>query len=79
LFFDDAGLFLFGIHRDDRLPRLLEALHVLIDVLELRIAVGVIGALLRLPIRLQAVSEGVEQGVDRALAHAMPLLLQGMG
>ena len=36
---------------------------MLIDVLELRIAVGVIGALLRFPIRLQAVIEGVEQGV----------------
>jgi hypothetical protein len=72
-------LFLFGIDGDDRPPPLLKVFHLSVDVFKLRVPVGMLGPLLRFPVGLQAVIEGLEQGVDRPLAHAMPLLLQGIG
>jgi hypothetical protein len=69
-------LLLLGIHGDDRLPLLLIRLDTPVDMLELSITVGMITTFDRLAIRLEAVPRGVEQPVDRPLAHAMPLGLE---
>ena len=50
-------LFLLRVHRDDGLVRSLRRNHLGIDVFELRVAVGMLRALVRLAVRLPAVAE----------------------
>lgn len=49
-------LFLLRIHGDHRLPLGLESTNLVVDVAELRIAVGVVGSLAHLPICLETVA-----------------------
>ncbi len=66
----DKLLFL-RVDRDDRLAQLLEGPHPAVNAPELRVAVRMPAALNRLAAGLQAVAEGVQQPVDRALADRM--------
>ena len=54
-------LFLLGVHRNRRLPGGHLLLHLIIQVLELRVPVGMLAALEDLPIGLQAVLQLVQQ------------------
>src|SRR5450631_396922 len=69
-------LFLLGIDRDDRLPRGLCGDYLGVDVLELRIAVGMLRALVGLAVRLPAVTERRQQSLHAAGADLVALLLQ---
>lgn len=57
--------------RNYRLPQGLEGAYPPVDVLELCIAVSMLGAFQRLAVGLQAVAQLVQQPVDRPLAHRM--------
>jgi hypothetical protein len=59
-------LLLFGVHGDHRLSAPLELLGALRDVLELRVAIRVLGPLARLAIGLKAVAQVVQH-----LAHGL--------
>jgi hypothetical protein len=52
-------LLLLGVHRDDRLPPRLEALHLLGNMAKLRVPVRVLRALTHLAVGLQAVAHAV--------------------
>jgi hypothetical protein len=69
--------FLFGIDRYDRLALLLEGLGTTVNVLELRIPIGVRAPLQGLPVGLEAVPQVMEQAIDRPRTHQMPLRPQG--
>src|SRR5207253_8749400 len=69
-------LFLLGVDRDDRLPRGLCRNRLGVDVFELRIAVGMLRALVGLAVRLPAVAERRQQSLDAAGADRVALLLQ---
>ena len=60
-------LFLLGVDRDHRLTGCLERLHLGVDVLELGVAVRVVGALARLGIGLQAEVQALQQATDQLL------------
>ena len=62
---------LLRIHRDDRLPRLLKGTDLLVDVLELGVAIRVVFAFPGLPVRLEAVADLLEQATDRVVADPM--------
>jgi hypothetical protein len=61
-------LFLFGINRYRRLPCRLKRADPRIDVLELRVAVGVVRALAGLAVRLQAEAQAAQQPSNQLLA-----------
>jgi hypothetical protein len=70
-------LFLPGVDRDGRLPATAKALDGIVDVLELRVAVGVLATFARLGVGLQAEAEVGEQAADQAAAGAVSLLGKG--
>jgi hypothetical protein len=74
----DQFLFL-GVHRDHRLPTLLKRPDLLVDMLELRIAIGMHAAFLGFPIGLQAIVQIVEQPRNGVVTHVVPLVHQGIG
>jgi ribosomal protein S18 acetylase RimI-like enzyme len=59
-------LFLLGVDRNDGLPRRLCGDRLNVDVLELRIAVGMLGALVGLAVRLPTVAEPRQQSLHAA-------------
>jgi hypothetical protein len=61
-------LLLLRVDRDHRLTDRLERPHLGVDMLELRVAVGVAGALARLGIGLQAEPQASQQAADQLLA-----------
>ena len=61
----------FHSNRNYRLPQGLKGAYPPVDMLELRIAVGMLGAFQRLAVGLQAVAQLVQQPIDRPLAHRM--------
>src|SRR5260370_27868837 len=67
---------LLRVHRDDRLTALLKTLDHCVDMLKLRIAVGMILSLLRLAVALQTIAGSVEQPPHGARADGMPLFGQ---
>ena len=69
-------LLLLGVHRDRRFARGNRCLHRRIDVLELRIAVRVIGPLARLAVGLATVVHLAQQVCHHPLARLEPLLRQ---
>ena len=64
---------LFRVDRDHRLPTLLEARRLGVDVLELSIAIGMLVAFARLAVGLQAVAGFVQQPRHRTIADPMAL------
>jgi hypothetical protein len=62
----DELLFL-RVDRDHRLPSGLECFHRGIDMLELSVAVGVVGTFARLAVGLQAEVEALQQAADQLL------------
>ena len=64
-------LLFLGVNRNYWLPQGLEGAPPPVDMLELRIAVRMLGAFQRLAVGLQAVAQLVQQPVDRTLAHRM--------
>ena len=60
-------LLLLRIDRDYRLPGRLECLHLGVDMLELSVAIRVIGAFARLAVGLQAEVEALQQAADQLL------------
>jgi hypothetical protein len=69
-------LLLLRVDRNDRLRSLLEALDSCVDVLELRVAVGMVRPFLRLAIALKAVAGRVEQTADSSRTQRVSLLGQ---
>ena len=61
-------LLLLGVDRDRRLARRERFGHPVVDVVELRIAVGIVRSLARLAVGLQAVVELVQQLADKRAA-----------
>ena len=74
----DQFLFL-GVHRYHRLPAFLKCPDLLVDMLELRIAIGMRAAFLGFPIGLQAIVQLVEQPSNGVVTHVVPLVHQGIG
>src|SRR5262245_28145953 len=68
-----------GVHRYHRLPALLKRPDLLVDMLELRLAIGMCAAFLGLPIGLQAVVQLVEQPSNGVVTHVVPLVHQRIG
>ena len=66
------------VDRHYRLPRLLKLPHPFVDVSELPVPVRMLPAFQRLAVRLQTVAQRVQQPVHAALAHRVPLRLQGL-
>ena len=64
---------LLGVDRDRRLPRAQGGPDPGVDVLELRVAIGVVRPFHRLPVGLQAVVQLVEQLRDHPMARAVSL------
>src|SRR6516165_512908 len=64
-------LFLLGIDRDHRLPGSLRSQYLRVDVLELRIAVGVMGTLIGLAVGLPAKAQLRQQPLDAAGADGV--------
>ena len=52
---------------------------LLVDMLELRIAIGMRAAFLGFPIGLQAIVQLVEQPSNGVVTHVVPLVHQGIG
>ena len=71
----DELLFL-RVHRHHRLAPPLKSSHPAVDVVELRVPVWMLLPLQRLTVRLQAVTQRVQQPVHRTLADAMARLLE---
>src|SRR5262249_51304349 len=69
---------LFRVHRDAGLPAPLELLPPPSDELKLGIPIRMVHPFLRLAIALQGVTEANQEAIDRALAHLMALLLEGV-
>ena len=65
-------LLLLRVDRHNRLAPALELLHPPVDVQELRVPVRMLPPFQRLAIRLQAVTQHVQQAIDRSLAHGVP-------
>jgi hypothetical protein len=61
------------------LPAFLKRPDLRVDMLEVRIAIGMRAAFLGFPIGLQAIVEVVEQPGDGVVTHVMPLLSQCIG
>ena len=74
----DPCLFL-GVHRYHRLPAFLERPDLLVDMLELRIAIGMRAAFRCFPIGLQTLVQLVEQPSDGVVTHVVPLVPQCLG
>ena len=55
---------------------LLSTAHLLVEVVELRIPIRVLGAFGALAVRLQGVAELVQQLVDHTMTHRVPQRLQ---
>src|SRR6266516_7512787 len=70
---------LLGIDGDRRFSRGQEGLCLGIDMLERRIAIGVVSSLTRLAIDLQAVAPFVEQLADQLMGDLMALMAQFRG
>src|SRR5208283_5277176 len=71
--------FLLGVDRDHRLTGSLMRFNLRVDVLELRVAIGMASAFLALAIDLTAVAEAFEQLRDAARRNAMPHVAQRRG
>jgi len=69
-------LFLLGIHTDHRLPGNKRRLHSLVDVLELLVAVGMLGALPGLAVGLQAVAQLLQRLQNGAVGDLVACLTQ---
>src|ERR1019366_8412186 len=67
------------IHRDHRLTAMLKLLHGGIDMLELRIAIRMGSALLRLAVTLQAVVRLVQHSTDASRTQRVALARQDFG
>jgi hypothetical protein len=67
-------LLLLRVHRDDRLRALLHALDRRVDVLELRVAIRVVGTLFGLAVALQAEAGRVEQSPHSSRTQLVALL-----
>src|SRR6266704_3974300 len=74
----DPFLFL-RVCRYHRLPTFLKRLDLLVDMLKLRIAVGMGTAFLRFPVSLEAIMQVLEQPSDGVVAHLVALLREGLG
>ena len=72
-------LLLLGVDRDDGLARGLRRNHLCVDVLELRVAVGMLRSLVGLAVRLPPVAEARQQALHAAGADLVALLLQRDG
>ena len=70
-------LFLLGVDRDGRLSAPPGALDGIVDVLELRVAIGMLATFAGLGVGLQAEAEVLEQAADQAAAGAKSLLGKG--
>jgi len=70
---------LLGVYRDDRLAAPLERAHPAVDILELRVAVGVVRTLLGLTVDLQVVAQVVQQTRYRLVTHRVALADQRLG
>src|SRR6516162_388181 len=71
-------LLLFRVDRDHGLTPTLEPLHQSVDVLKLRIAVGMRLALSRFAVGLQAKTRFIQQRRDSAMANGVALVFQRM-
>src|SRR5438105_10932931 len=71
--------FLLGVYRNHRLTRSQILLDPLIDVLELRVPVRVVGAFTALAHTLQTVTQFAQQIANRTLADRVSRLGQGGG
>ena len=69
-------LLLLGVDRDRRLTRRERFFHPIVDVVELRIAVGVVRSLARLAVGLQTVIELVQEFADERAADRMAHVAQ---
>ena len=67
-------LLLLGVDRDDRLSGLQTRLDDCVEIAELSVAVGVLGALLGLGVGLQAEAQAAQQIADHRAVGAMPAL-----
>jgi len=67
---------LLGVHGDHGLSALLKPLGAPCDVLELRVAIGMLSPLARLAIGLKAVAQVLQHLADRLMAHSMALARQ---
>jgi len=72
-------LLLLGVDRNSRLAGGLERLHLGVDILELRVAIGVVRALTGLAVGLQAEPQTPQQPSDQLLACAETALGQRTG
>jgi len=61
------------------LPTFLKRLDLLVDMLKLRIAVGMGTAFLRFPVGLEAIMQVLEQPSDGVVAHLVALWREGRG
>jgi len=69
-------LLLLGVHRDDRLTPLLSAVNLVVEVVELRVSIGVLGPLPRLAVRLQRIALLHQQLGHQSGADGVPHGLQ---
>jgi len=69
-------LLLLGVDRDRRLARCQRRRHLLIDVAELRIVIGVVATLAGLAVGLQAVAKPAQQIAHRVVSDPVPQRLQ---
>src|SRR5215212_2911760 len=72
-------LFLLCVDRDHRFAGSLERLHLGVDVLELSVAVGMVGAFARLGIGLQTEAQTLEQTANQLLTRGEAQLSQRRG
>jgi hypothetical protein len=68
-----SHLLLLGVHADDRLPVGQILLGLLVDIAELRVPVGMLGALLGFLCALQRVALLLEQPADGVVGDLEPL------
>ncbi len=68
--------FLLGVHRDHRLGGGLKALHLLIDICKLGLAIRVGRAFVTLAVRLERVPALLEEVIHTALGNPLPVLPQ---
>jgi hypothetical protein len=66
-------LLLLRVHRDRRLSTLLEATNLVEDVVELRVAIRVLGPFAGLAVGLQTVAARLQKLGDQGVAHPVPL------
>ncbi len=69
--------FLFRVHRNGRLAALLKRLHLTVEMLKLRVPVGMVRPLAGFAVALQTVARGVQQPPHRACTDRVPLRRQG--